>query len=446
MITTEEAALRLGVTRRRVQELAVSGILVGKKISGSWFIEETSVERRLSSVNKRGGRPRRGSARNETAFMLMNRGHEVARVVYNSTRKEFTGILGDIDEKYAPIGVMTRGRGMSLQAFNEWWRGRGIPSGRMGLLALLAELGVDFPEELLQRNLGLSLSDQYWICPDGSGLTWENINFFNNDFGEVSLATESFAADGKSAVATPDNTSDGNLRKRWVCRGGVRMLLKGGTSYGQEPYNEVVATSLHGRLLGAGEFVPYAVEGEGANALSCCAEFLADDEEFVPAVYVERALNQDANRNDFEHYLDCCDCLGVHGARAALERMIVCDDVIANHDRHRRNFGIVRNVETLECRPAPIFDSGSSLWCDVDTSRLEAGEHSFVSRQFYENPAHQMLLVGDMSWLKADALDGFVDEAMGILSANDALAARLPYIREALGWRVRRMIDIAEWA
>ena len=133
-------------------------------------------------------------------------------------------------------------------------------------------------------------------------------------------------------------------------------------------------------------------------------------------------------------------------ARPALERMIVCDDMIANHDRHRRNFGIVRNVETLECRPAPIFDSGSSLWCDVETSRLAAGEHSFVSRQFFESPAHQMLLVEDMSWFRADALEGFVDEAMGILSANDALSARLPYLREALAWRVGRMVDIAEWS
>lgn len=445
MLTTEEAARRLGITRRRVQGLAADGLLEGEKISGSWFIDEASVAARLANVNKEGGRPRRGRARGETTFTLMNRGHEVARVVYSSARKEFTGFLGDIDRSRAPVGLISEKANMSLRGFNDWWRGRGIPSARMGLSALLTELGADFPEELLQRNLGLSLSDQYWICPDGSGLKWEDINFFNNDFDEASLAIEPFAVDGKSAVATPDNTSDGNLPKRWVCRNGTRALLKGGSSYGQEPYNEVVATALHRRLLKEGEYVPYALEGEGANALSCCAEFLADDEEYVPAVYVERVLEQAANRNDFEHYLDCCEALGVHAARPALERMIVCDDMIANHDRHRRNFGIVRNVETLECRPAPIFDSGSSLWCDVETSRLAAGEHSFVSRQFFESPVHQMLLVEDMSWFSADALEGFIDEAMGILSANDALSARLPHLRDALAWRVGRMIDISEW-
>jgi hypothetical protein len=44
------------------------------------------------------------------------------------------------------------------------------------------------------------------------------------------------------------------------------------------------------------------------------------------------------------------------------------------------------------------------------------------------------------------ALDGFVDEAMGILAGNEALVARLPHIRDALQWRINRMVDIAEWS
>ena len=57
-----------------------------------------------------------------------------------------------------------------------------------------------------------------------------------------------------------------------------------------------------------------------------------------------------------------------------------------------------------------------------------------------------MLLVEDMSWFDGDKLEGFVDEAIEILSKNDALTARLPYLKEALTWRLERMIDIAEWS
>lgn len=446
MYTTEEAARRLGVTRRRVQGLVSDGALEAVKCSGAWLIDEDSVEARLSTVDKRGGRPARGRGRSETAFTLMNRTHEVVRVVYDSSRKEFTSIGKDVDAARAPIGLGIEKGSLPLDGFNAWWRGRGIPQAREGLASLLSELGAELPEELLQRNLGLSLSDQYWIRPEGSGLAWEDVNFFNNDFEKVSLEIGPFVADGSSAAATPDNTSDGNLRKYWACRDGVRMLYKGGTAYGQEPYNEVVATALHRRLLSDGEYVAYGLEGAGAHAMSACADFLSDEEEFVPAVYVEKVLAQGANENDFEHYLACCEALGVADARAAMERMIVCDDIIANHDRHRRNFGIIRNVETLECRPAPIFDSGSSLWCDVETAGLAAGEHGFTSKQFCPSPAHQMLLVEDMSWFDLGAMEGFVDEATGILARNDALGARLPHIATALTWRIERMLNIAEWS
>lgn len=443
MLTTKQAAAQLGVSDRRVQALIKSGELEARKTAGVWSISEASVKSRLANANKTGGRPRSGSGRYETPFTLMNRTHEVARLVYDSRHKEFTKIEIDVDLAFAPIGLSTKGI-IPLAAFNAWWRGRGIPQTRDGLAGLLDEAGVALPQELIQRNLGLSLSDQYWIRPTGSLVRWEDINFFNNSFERVSLATAEFTPQAKHVQAKPDNTSDGNLQKHWICREGTRMLMKGGTHYGQEPYNEVVATALHKRLLNPQDFVSYTLEGEGATALSCCADFLTDEEEYVPAFYVERHLEQ-GSATDYEHYLSCCASLGATDTQRALDQMIVCDDIIANHDRHHRNFGLVRNVETGKCRPAPIFDSGSSLWCDIVTSQLAAGEHSFSSKQFHESPAKQLLLVEDMSWIDLSALDGFVDEAMEILAKNEALAARLPYIESALAWRVERMRHIVEW-
>lgn len=409
------------------------------------MIDEKSVNSRLANANKAGGRPSLGSARSETAFTLMNRTHEVVDVIYDSRRKSFSKIYTDINLRYAPVGLSENGI-IPLQAFNRWWRARGIPQARQGLQELLKHEGVTLPEELIQRNLGLSLSDQYWIKPKGSFLSWGKINFFNNPFETVSLATKDFAPEAKSAPAKPDNTSDGNLEKHWECRNGIRFLLKGGTQYGQEPYNEVVASALHRRLLAPEEYVSYELEGEGATALSSCMNFLSDEEEYIPAIYVMRNMQQRPNESDFDHYLACCEELGAESTRKSLERMIVCDDIIANSDRHYRNFGLIRNVETGFVRNAPLFDSGSSLWYNVPTTELAAGEHSFSSKQFYESPAKQMLLVEDMSWFKEEALEGFVDEAIEILSKNDAISVRLPYIRSALEWRVERMCNIAKWS
>ena len=401
MLTTKEAAELLDITPRRVQELIKNGALEARKASGVWLIDKDSVNARLRSVTKTGGRPRRGHGKSEITFTLMNRTHEVAQLVYSTSRKDFTHIDADIDYTHAPIGVLGPNSPVSLDSFRIWWRGRGIPLARIGLASLLAEAAVDVPDELIQRNLGLS---------------------------------------------KPDNTSDGNLQKYWTCEDDRRILHKAGAHLNQEPYNELVATALHRRILNACDYVPYSIEGTGTSALSICDVFLTDEEEYVPAFYVNQHANVDERLTDYERYVANCEELGATDIKDALDRMIVCDDIIANYDRHWRNFGLVRNVNTLACRPAPIFDSGSSLWCNVSLEELKAGEHSFTSAQFHSSPAKQMLLVGDMSWFDDDKLEGFVDEAIEILSKNDALTARLPYLKEALTWRLERMIDIAEWS
>ena len=103
-------------------------------------------------------------------------------------------------------------------------------------------------------------------------------------------------------------------------------------------------------------------------------------------------------------------------------------------------------METLACRPAPIFDSGTSLWCELDLATLTEGTFSFTSKQFEANPARQMLLVEDLSWFDISKIEGFVDEAMGILAKNDQTEKRLPYIQRALEWRVERMVNLVEWS
>ena len=445
LISTAEAADLLGVTPQRITQLIRNGQLDGTMIGGRWLVDRASVEARRSTTSSRGGRPRIGTARDDVAFVLMNRGHEVCQVVYNCRRRGFTHVGKLLDRDRAPLGVFGQ-RGVSdTVAFDMWWQGRGIPATRSGLQQILDAAGVFVPEELAMRNLGLSLSDQYWVCPEGSQLVWDDINFFNNDFGRVSDVTGPYSPVSTAVGAHPDNTSDGNLSKRWVVQDGKRMLLKGGGTNNQEPYNEAVATALHQRMLKADEYVRYRLVDDAGTILCACEDFLTDEEEFVPAIYVDRLVPEQNHLNHYQHYVKCCESLGVEDAALALWKMIVCDDIIANSDRHYRNFGIVRNVETLACRPAPIFDSGSCLWADVSLASLKRGEFSFQSKQFDPNPARQLLLVGDMGWFEPRDLDGFDGEAIEILARNPLLSERLPYIRRSLERRIARIVDVREW-
>lgn len=239
---------------------------------------------------------------------------------------------------------------------------------------------------------------------------------------------------------SPDNTSDGVLPKRWIRQRGKTALLKGSGPLGQEAYNEAVATALYKRLLTEGEFVSYDLVQTSNGMVSRCENFLTGAEEYVPAFAVRQLKRKPNHFNDYQHYVDCCATIGIDNAADMLDKMIVCDDLLANHDRHWRNFGIIRDVETLECRPAPLFDSGSSLWCDVSDEPLRAGKWRFSTKPFYDDSNRQFRLVNDLTWLDPTALDGFVEEAREILALNPALARRLDAICAGIQSRIDRLL------
>ena len=127
MITTQEAAERLSISRNRVLDLIKAGQLRAEKISGVWFIDEASVETRARTASRKGGRPKRGKGKNEVRFSLMNRTHKIAEVVYDEGKREFTFIGELLDAKRAPLGIKGHSGEIPLANFNDWWKNRGIP-------------------------------------------------------------------------------------------------------------------------------------------------------------------------------------------------------------------------------------------------------------------------------------------------------------------------------
>ncbi|MCI8424505.1 MAG: DNA-binding protein, partial [Adlercreutzia sp.] len=288
------------------------------------------------------------------------------------------------------------------------------------------------------RSLGLSLSDQYWVKPYDSDLRWEDVNFFQNDFAE----TEAGDWLAEVGLDSPDNTSDGVLSKRWICEDGKRVLLKGGTLLEQEPFNEAIAAELHRRLLASGEYVPYELRQWNDSYVSACPNFLSSTEELIPAYYINEIRPRDDRANSYRHYVDCCHALGVENIEDALGKMIVCDYLVANTDRHWRNFGLVRDVETLEYRAAPLFDSGSSLWCRVPTRELEYTPFVFDTRPFFDDSSRQLRLVDDASWLDCDQLAGFAEWATDFLDENVSMYGRTDFVFEGIQTLVDHVVAV----
>ena len=88
-----------------------------------------------------------------------------------------------------------------------------------------------------------------------------------------------------------------------------------------------------------------------------------------------------------------------------------------NFDRHLKNFGIIRNVNTLEwVRTTPIFDTGESMQCDKLTSEINFsnGTGKFFTNT-NKNFSEMLSNIKDISRIDISALDGLVDEYKSIL-------------------------------
>jgi hypothetical protein len=377
---------------------------------------------------------------------LMNRTHRVCDLGYDENSHRFSDVFSVYDDaSRAPIGVFAN-EITATQRLNDWWEKRTIPEARPGLFDALTALKVSTPLELLEKNHGLSLSDQYWIKNTGSTLTWEEINYFNNPFSDDvgRLFFGKKATSRHPDLNSPDNSSDGNLPKRWIVRENKRILLKAGSFLNQEPYNEVIATELYSRLIDPKEYVVYWLFEDAQHIYSACENMLTDHEEYVSALFVQRLLPYDERPDieaSYEHFIRCCELLGIANASEWFGRMLALDYLLANHDRHLRNFGLIRNVDDLTWRIAPLFDSGSSLWCDKVP--LRADGLAYTSQPFVYDPALQLSLVKDFSWFDPEKLYGFVDFAIATLQ-NGPLGTygiRLNIIEDALYERIDHLID-----
>lgn len=438
--TVRRAAEVLGISESRIHQLIQEGILPAEKIAGRYFLDEDAVEAR-ATVTPKPGRPANALPKNPKPYTLMNRNYEVFDFIYDDSFDEFDAIGEVYDISRAPLGLTSpRGSKISLSALTYWWKHRSIPHSRAGLSQKLAELGINDPTKLPFKSLGLSLSDQYWIKPQGQNIDWHSINFFTNKFADM---VEMSWLD-HVGLESPDNTSEGLLSKRWIQKNGKSYLLKGAASLDQEPYNEAVATALYKRLLNTDDYVTYKIKNlKHGGVASICENFLSDKEEYIPAFYILKTKTKAPGIDDYKHYVECCLKLKVNNIKELLAKMIATDDILANTDRHLRNFGLIRNVETLEYKPAPLFDTGTSLFCGKSEGDLKKGELSFTTKPFSDNPNQQLRLVSDFSWFDANALDGFVDEATEILAKNPKLKGRLKLIRNQLNTRIERLKIVA---
>lgn len=327
----------------------------------------------------------------EQTYFLMHK-DDVATTV---TIDDVTGAMLRVAPQTQPELLPLGGR-KSPDELRGWWQRRAVPVSQGIVQRYLEQMGLPTPQAYLVRNLGLSLSDHYWIKPVDAALSWSDVSLFSNDFRDPVGALSFTQPAGDLPVAhassySPGSSLQGDLKKAWIISDGKRMLVKGNHgANSQESLNEVAATLLHRKQdrMSYAAYLPYRLE-DAAQYGCICEDFCSETLEFVPAIDVVQSEKKDNATSVFEHFIRVCEAHGLPETvtRPFLEYQILTDFLLTNVDRHLNNFGVLRDSGTLRfVSMAPIFDSGNSMFWNTprkperdDLTRIEV--NSFRGRE-----------------------------------------------------------------
>ena len=370
-------------------------------------------------------------------YTLMNKNTEVFGFSTFENSLDIEYVDTALHPEYAPLGIEIDDGTVNRNDFSNWLRLRGMPASRKNLrqgLELLSDaLGQNINVEALHRhNLCLSLSDQYWIKPQGSNIKWENINFFTNDFskdmGRIFFNNERITSPD---LMSPDASCGGWLHKKWIINDGKRTLVKGSTNpYQQEAFNEAIASAICGRL-GIKHISYTATHTSKDGSVSACDCFIDENTELITAEEIRKKFNATASKASFEQ---CCKMLHITDYEKSINDMLLLDYIIDNKDRHFANFGAIRDVSTLKfIGMAPIFDSGTSLQYDKDTNHIDISS-DIEAKPFADSHIKQLKLISSSDGYDFTKLNGLRKEIFQMF--NDG---HYPYVE-----RVNVIADLVQ--
>ncbi len=345
-------------------------------------------------------------------YELMHKDDRVASVVFEPVTGALVSVVEIYNRALLPIG--TDGDSELLKA---WWYRRAVPVTQGHITEVLEKIGILTPQAYLLRAMGLSLTDDYWVKAVSDSETWDEVNLFDNDFDDL-IGASHFAGFNPQAGANkfswrmPSGATGGVVPKSWICMDGKRYLVKGAqTGRTQQIINEVVGAYIH-RKQNKFDFVDYqfyTIDYGHGKQLGVSAEaFTSKNLEFISAADIIRAgrmLHDGAS--DYDIFVDACAKGGLDRVQveAFLDYQILSDFIITNTDRNYENFGVLRDADTLEfVKMAPIFDSGNSMFYDLDMSHGTLDLNNISVKSFADNETGLMRLVKDASVLNLDSL------------------------------------------
>lgn len=278
------------------------------------------------------------------------------------------------------------------QTLLKWIERRKAPKNRQFVEKILSAIDDSSnPLKYVDVSYALSLNDSYWITKESLNLNWNKINLYSFPFDEALsyVAFTGYSTKISGLLTSPELTSSGALKKCWSNRENGIYLIKG-DSFFPRPDGRSQATIEYyaaqvAEIFGI-EHIKYDLEEfhhrNGEKEIVCtCKLFTTENEGYVDAASYFRDQGIDINTADLSSLKLQYQLYRLMGNFYA--DMMLFDSLIANHDRHLGNFGmIVDNNSGEYLRPAPVFDNGFSLLYGAAQSELNENlDNLFLSEK-----------------------------------------------------------------
>ena len=301
----------------------------------------------------------------DTNFFLMRKNDPITVVTLDERGQMVYCSEKIINEELAPLQYRYR-----QDRIKNWWNERAVPISQGHIREFLEKQGYSLPSEYLKKNLGLSLTDYYWIKPVDSSLTWETVNLFDNGFKEDILLLSQDQNNDPDNIPhySPNGSLQGQIEKTWTIIDHERYLVKGNSNnLSSESINEVIASEIHKRQ-GYSNYTSYKLIRirDSEYDFGCYSKlFTSQKQEFISAHAIVSSAKQDNSTSRYEHFIRVCKDLGMDedALRFSMEYEIMTDFIISEYDRHLNNFGVLRDADSLQLlKMAPVYDSGGSMF------------------------------------------------------------------------------------
>lgn len=307
---------------------------------------------------------------------------------YKDNKEGFSPFLGNCD----------------VNRIRKWWEMRAVPASRTMIQEMIQKTGCLNTESYLAKNLALSMTDTYWICPADAPLDYDDIKFSN-----FALYNDGKIPYHNATSYDPNASLGGQMEKYWDLDYNPPVLVKESYKYyGQQSINEVFATYLHELQNSEIPFVKYyGTITEDHGILCKCSSFTSEKIELISAYEIVESSKIRNSTSLYDGYIETCVENGISREQIQdfMDYMILTDFVISNTDEHLMNFGVLRDADTMKfVGPAPIFDSGNSMFFADDRkipyTRVELLERKITS--FYQTEEKMLAKVQNRKIVKED--------------------------------------------